>query len=262
MWGAVDWRGYKLFGRPIDHPMTGPISRIVAGHEFVSGKHHLPPAIEVADDRRAIAASMILAGRFPEGSSIGPGKGDQIRVAVVIAIQDHLVFKENGRSAEAVHAFEFAWANQPLPLAIKIVGGSQHFLTVEEGDIDQFPIRGRGAGGVHVQGVLLFQGCGQDGPGPEDASSLAILAKQLPFFCVGQGCDREDSVVKDNWGGVPRAGEGCLPNQVAGTAPMDWNCRLEAGAIAARSAPAWPIFGSRVDGGRGDQGDQQQSDRV
>src|SRR5213594_3010855 len=71
---AIHRRSNKLVGWAIDYPMAPSRIWIIAGDAFVPRQNHLRSASDVADERRAIAACVILAWRLPEYASVGSTK--------------------------------------------------------------------------------------------------------------------------------------------------------------------------------------------
>src|SRR5678816_478531 len=88
----------ELFGRTIDHPMSLPVVRIIAGHAFIAGENHLGPAGQLTNEWHTIAAGVVFARRFPESAAIFAAERDEVGIAVMIAVHDDLVFVKKGRT--------------------------------------------------------------------------------------------------------------------------------------------------------------------
>ena len=126
-------------------------ARIIARDGFVAGQNHLGPAIRLANQRNAIAARAVFARSFPQRA---PGLARQrydVRIPVVIPVHDDFVLEQNRRTAEAVHARKRSGTNEPFLVSLQIIRRHDHFLPVEEGDINLIAVgRGR-AGSIAVQ---------------------------------------------------------------------------------------------------------------
>src|ERR1043166_531389 len=200
---VVDDGRHELFGGSIDHPMKLAVVGIVTGDTFVSGEDHLGPAVELANQRDAIAAGMIFAGSLPNGTAVLSIQGNDVGIAIVVPVHDHKVFVENRRAAEAVHAGEWAWTNEPALISFEIVSSDQHLGLIEKGDINKFSVGSRSAGSMAVQRMLLFHGGGKNRFLPENLSSGSIQAEENARLLIGEGGDGKKTIVPNNGRGVP-----------------------------------------------------------
>jgi len=91
--GIVNRRRDELFRRTIHYPMTSASIRIVTRHGFVTRKNHLRFSREIADQRHAITARVILTRDFPKDLPVSPAQSHNVRIAIVIPVDDHLVFE-------------------------------------------------------------------------------------------------------------------------------------------------------------------------
>ena len=73
-----------------------------------------------------VAAGLVLAVDLPASLAGRSVEGHQVGVAVVIAVDDHLVFEQHRATAIAVLAGESARADEPLLLAGEVVGRHDH----------------------------------------------------------------------------------------------------------------------------------------
>ena len=137
---VVHQRGDKLFGRPLDHPITRAISGIVTGHAFVAGQDHLSAAAQLANDRHAIASGVVFAHRLPKRDSISATQCHNIGITIVIAIDNDLVSEQHRRTAKTVHAMERPWAHDPPLFPGKIVSRHEHLIVIQKCHIDQFAV--------------------------------------------------------------------------------------------------------------------------
>ena len=128
-----------------------------------------------------------------------------------------------------------------LPSA-SIVRGHDDLVADAEGDVDPLAVGGRRAGGVAVLGVDLLQRPLDDGLLPEDLARGAIEAQQHALEFLRQGGDREDAVAPDDRRGVPAARARSVFQTALANVPVGRHVLLQAGAVAARTAPAGPVF--------------------
>src|SRR5260370_13376105 len=88
---AVNGRGDKLFDWAVDDPMALPTVRIVTSYTLITGQDHLWSSSHVSNNRSTVTAGPILARCFPENMSVAPVERDQIRVAVMVTVQNDLI---------------------------------------------------------------------------------------------------------------------------------------------------------------------------
>ena len=69
----------------------------------------------------------------------------------MVAVHNHLVLEQNRGTAKTVHARKRPGTNKPLLVSLEIVRRHDHFLPVQEGDIDLLAVRRRRAGGITVE---------------------------------------------------------------------------------------------------------------
>src|SRR5689334_2963874 len=93
---AIHRRRHKLFRWPVDDPILFSRNRVIAGYTFVAGQNHLWPAGYVGNERGAITAGMMLARCFPNDASVGAAERHEVRVAVVVTVEDDFIAIQNG----------------------------------------------------------------------------------------------------------------------------------------------------------------------
>src|SRR4051794_31812510 len=86
----------------------------------------------------------------------------------------------------------------------------------------------------------------QDSSLPERFAGESVEAEQNPLLGLSDACNKEDSVIPDDGRCVAAAGQSDIPTQIISgwDIPMDRYLALEARAVAARAAPAGPVFGA------------------
>ena len=85
-------RGDELLRRAVDLPMLFSIVRIVTDDAFAARHHHLSTAGNFANDRRHIAARLVLAIYFPERFPGLTIERNEVGIAVVVSVNDDGVF--------------------------------------------------------------------------------------------------------------------------------------------------------------------------
>ena len=70
-------------------------------------------AINVANDGGAVTSGLVGAIRFPDFFSRFAIKSDDVGVTIMVAVDNHFVFPENGAGAVAMFAGKGTWANFP-----------------------------------------------------------------------------------------------------------------------------------------------------
>lgn len=260
VFAVVDGRGHELLGGPVHDPVPAAVGRVVAGHAEAAAEDHLHTAVDLADQRRAIAAGVVRPGRFPDGFARGAIERHQVAVAVVVAVEDEEIFVNQGAGAESMHGTELAGPCLPLAVAGEVVGGHVHasagrglrggrFFGVQKGHVDQPPVGQRRARGMAVEPVFLFQGCPQHRAPPKDFAATAVDAQQQSLAGVALGRNDEDAIFPDDGRAVAGAGDGRFPGDVTALGvPVRGNAGFPTAAVAAGSAPAGPVFGPRGDG--------------
>ena len=181
----------------------------------------------------------------------------------MVSVYDYLVFEENGAGAIAVHAGEWARADLPEHVAVEVVRGDEHFVAVEEAEVNPLAVGGGCRGCVTVEAVDSLEGGDEDEFLIEDFAVCAVESEQHSLSAVLDSCYEEDSVFPDYWGGVPFARQRGLPDDVLCIAPFNGNIILDARAVSSRASPGGPIlgFGKRGDGSDQDQ-EQEQKDEL
>ena len=124
---VVNEGGDELFGGAVDDPDEAACAGIITGDAFAAGEDHLWAVGELADEGDAVAAGLVRPLDAPEFVAIGARKGDDVAGAVVVAIDDDFVFKEDGAGAEAVLAGEGAGADLPEGFAAGVMGADDDF---------------------------------------------------------------------------------------------------------------------------------------
>ena len=92
---VVDQRRDELLGGSVEHPKLLAGVRVITGDALAAGEHHLRAAVDLADDRRAVAARLVLARRLPDRLARRPLQSGQVRLPVVIAVDDQQVFEHD-----------------------------------------------------------------------------------------------------------------------------------------------------------------------
>jgi len=231
-----DEGGDELLGGAVDDPEELAGAGIVAGDAFASGEDHLGAACDVADEWDAVAAGVAGPCDAPELSAVGFGEGDDIAVAVVVAVDDDFVFKDDGAGAEAVLAGEEAGADLPELFAAEVVRGDDDgafgdfsfgdgasvggacgvgFAVVEESSEDALPVAGGRAGGLTVELMNALDGSFNHGGLPEGLARGAVDADEDAVLGLLNGCDNEEAVFADDGRSMTTARELDLPGDIA-----------------------------------------------
>ena len=256
---VVDERGDELLGRAIDHPDLLAGVGIVGGHGEAAREDHLPLSIDLAEDGRAIASRFVRAVRLPDRRSGLLVEGDEVGVAVVIAVDDDLAIPEHGARAIAVFAGESSGTRFPQLLPGEIVGRDEHLRLVEKADVDRFPVRHRRARSVAVEPVNLLHRRFEDDLAPEDLAADAVEAEEGAFALFGG--DEKDPVLPDHRRGVADPGDRRLPQRVRRGVELHRQIgSLRDRAVAARTTPARPIF--RGGEGAGEENEEEKVDEA
>ena len=183
--GIEDRGGDELLGRSVDDPEQCAGVGIVAGHAFRAGEHHLHAARSLDDERRAVAPGFVRARDAPQLASVVAGECDDIAVAVVVAVHDHLVLVEDGRAAKTVDAREGPGALDPELLAGEIVRGDYDFLVVQKYGEDALAVGRRRARCAAVELVNALRGALHHRRLPENRAGLAIQAEEQAGVAIG-----------------------------------------------------------------------------
>ena len=128
-------------------------------------------------------------------------------------------------------------------VTVEIVGRDDHFVDVKEGDIDQFAIRGRGAGSAAIEPMNAFKGGLNNCLSPENLSGLPVETQEDAILGLLAGADGKDAITPDDGGGVAVARKGRLPSDVVGGAPSGRDVLLGTRAVESRAAPRRPVLG-------------------
>src|SRR5579872_4266233 len=110
---------------------------IVAGHALAPRQQELRATVDIANDGRAIAAGAVFARRFPKRPAGRLIEGNDVGIAVVVAVDDQSVFKHHGRAAKTVHARKDARALFPVFVALEIISRREHFALIEKTDVNE-----------------------------------------------------------------------------------------------------------------------------
>ncbi len=226
----------ELLGRAVNDPKELTGAGIVAGDAFATGEDHLGAACDVADERDAVTAGIVGPGDAPELFTVSFGKGDDVTIAVVVAVDDDSVFKDDGAGAEAVLAGEKAGADLPKLFSTKVVRGDDDgafgdfsfgdgasvgsacdigFAVVEEGGEDALSVAGGGAGSLAVELVDALDGSFNHGGLPKGLARGAVDADEDAVLGLLNGCDDEEAVFADDGGSMTAARELDLPGDIA-----------------------------------------------
>lgn len=261
VFSIVNHRRNKLLSRAIDNPVALAIARIVTGDTKASGEDHLSAAVDLADDRRDVAAGFVFAPdspTFPAGLAI---ERDEIGVAIVVAVEDHQVFKKHRAGVEAVRADEVADVGFPLFVSVQIVGGDDDFagsdeaigadirrddpvtLGAHERDVNLSAVCGRSAGGTAVESVNRFRWRLHNVSLPDRLAAGPVEAEQDAFVLFGKAASEENLVAPNDRRRVAFTGNGDSPGNVFRAAPPGRDAFFRAGSITVWPAPTLPIFG-------------------
>jgi hypothetical protein len=260
---AIDDGGDELLGGAVHDPEELAGAGIVTGDAHGAGEDHLRAATDVANEGDAVAAGFVGAVDAPEFLAVGAGESDDVAVAVVVAVDDDFVFKDDGAGAEAVLAGEEAGAHLPDLFAAEIMRGDDDgafgdfafaedlagiggaggvgFGVVEEGGEDALAIGGGGAGGLAIEFVDAFDGRFDHGGLPEDFARGTVQGQQHALLVFRERGDDEEAILPDDGGGMPAAGQLGLPRHRA--ICRDGEAGVFGGAIKARPTPLRPVFG-------------------
>ena len=150
-------------------------------------------------------------------------------------------------------AGERAGADFPEHFAFEIISGDEHFVAVEEADIDSFAVGGGCGGCVAVKTMQLLEGRDEDDSLIEDFAGFSVEGEEDSLVFFFYGGDEEDSVFPDYRGCMSFAKQRGFPEDVLRIAPVDGDVFLDACAIASRPSPCGPVLGV---GERGESGDE------
>src|SRR5262249_17399762 len=93
---VIDHGGNELFRRPLDTPVASAIVRVEADDFFAARENHLRSAANFANDWCDVTAGLIAARRSPNGLPRLFVEGHDIRIAIVIAVDDDEVLVDHG----------------------------------------------------------------------------------------------------------------------------------------------------------------------
>ncbi len=231
-----DEGGDELLGRAVDNPEELAGAGIVAGDALAAREDHLGAACNVADEWDAVAAGVVGPGDAPELFTVGFGKGDDVAIAVVVAVDDDSVFKDDGAGAEAVLAGEKSGADLPKLFSTEVVCGDDDgafgdfsfgdgasvgsacgvgFAIVEESSEDALPVAGWRAGGLAVELVDALDGSFNNGGLPKGLARGAVDADEDAVLGLLNGCDDEEAVFAEDGRSMTAARELDLPGDIA-----------------------------------------------
>ena len=218
VFSIVNHRRNKLLSRAIDNPVALAVARIVTGNTKAAGEDHLSDAVDLADDRRDVAAGFVFAPgspTFPAGLAI---ERDEIGVAIVVSVEDHQIFKKHRASVEAMRADEVADVCFPLFVSVQVVGSNDDFtgsdealgayirrdylvsLGAHERDVNLFAVCGRSAGGTAVEAMNRFWWRLHNISLPNCLAAEPVEAEQDAFVLFGKAAGEENLVAPNDWG--------------------------------------------------------------
>ena len=142
-----------------------------------------------------------------------------------------------------MHTGERTGADLPEHVAFKIISGDEHFVAVEEAEVNPLAVGGGCRGCVAVEIVDPFEWGYEDGFLIKDSAVRAVESEQHPLRALLDSCDEEDSVFPDYWGCVPFARQRRLPEDILRIAPFDGDVFLDARAVSSGASPGGPILG-------------------
>ncbi len=209
---------------------------------------------DAADDRSAVAAGIVGTGGFPDCFSGCLIESDEIAGAVVVSVYDYFVLPDCRARAVSVPAGERAGTDFPEHFAFEIIRGDEHFVAVEEADVNPFAVGGGCRGCVAVKSMELLERRDEDDFLVEDFSVFSVEGEEDSLALFLESGDEEDAVFPDYRGCMSFAGKGRFPDDILRIAPLDRDVFLNAGAIPARSSPGGPVLGVGEGRESGDQG--------
>src|SRR5262249_36863739 len=121
-----DQRRDILLGRTVDDPVQLAGVRVVAGDTQAAGEDELFLAGRIHDDRGAVRSDAIGPVGPPAFFAGLLVQGDEIRLSVLVAVEDEHVLVKDRRGAEAVARVELAGGSGPHQLAGGRVAGDDH----------------------------------------------------------------------------------------------------------------------------------------
>ena len=93
---VVDKGGDELLGRAVDDPELLTRVGIVARYRETALEQHLDAPVDLADDGGAVASRFVRAVRFQDRLAGFLIEGDEVGIAVVVAVDDDLAVPEDG----------------------------------------------------------------------------------------------------------------------------------------------------------------------
>ena len=202
-------RRHKLLRGTVDRPVAFAVGWIKADNAAAARDDHLGSAVNRADNRRHVAAGFVFARHLPHRLTGLGVERHQVRIAIVVTVDDHQVLVQDRAAAESVDADECPRFNHPLAMALHVVGCHDHLAGSHWSDPPDVPrrdrlaadfqkrddhllaISDRCAGREAVQRVFGFQRSFDHGLAPQGFATAAIQAHQDAVQLVGDtGCDK------------------------------------------------------------------------
>ena len=180
------WRGHILLGQVSLHsPEFRTVFRVEARQMLAAGHKHLSLPSDLANDRCHVTADAVLAIDFPDRLSCVTVEGNDVGLAIVVAVDDQQIAVNDRAAAETVSTDELARFDEPFPIAFEIKGsdvddarrdrtgfaniGSRNRAPVdlEKRHVNMLAVRCRSARSVAVEVVFRFQQRLEDDLGPD-----------------------------------------------------------------------------------------------
>ena len=255
--------GHELLRRPLHRPNRSARFRIEAAHALAAREDHLRLAGDFDEHRRAVGSQAIRAIHAPLLFPRPLVEGDEVRLAlllrILVAVDDEQILVEHRRTAEAVDGVELAGGGVPELLAGEVVAEDTEVAAFGERDVDAFAVRDGRARREAVELVFPFERGRQALLGPELLPGRAVVAEEHPrlrrlVIAVVFEAAREEDFARDDHGrGVTDTWDRPLPLHAFFQRPLRRILGFVGGAVAARAAPAGPVFGECGTGGEDEE---------
>ena len=159
-----------------------------------------------------------------------------------------------------MHTGERAGADLPEYVAFEIISGDEHFVAVEEAQVNPLAVGGGCRGCMAVEIVDPLEWGDEDDFLIGDFAVCPVESEQQPLRALLDGRDEENSVFPDYWGCVPFARQRRLPEDILRIAPFDGDVFLDACAVSSGASPCGPILGFGETREGKDENQQQERD--
>ena len=238
---------------------------------MASGNNHLCFSIEFTNKRRAVAANPVFAGRLPDGLSRPAIERHDVRLSIMVAINNHGVFKHDRVGAVPPHTGVPAGSCDPLAVALQVVGGNTHMTRmnrqpcvvsaqipalftnhlgrddfptgVQNGNVDVQPVARRRARCPAIEPMDRCQGRSNHDSAPDFSATPAIQTQKDPLLCLFITGNKKEGITQDHRRGMPNARNLDLIGDIIILAPLGRDVLLQTRPIAPGPPPPGPILG-------------------